>query len=189
VRTNSPSSNERLKINQSSITLSPALAPSGLASTPNRKATDTPAPARKMAQKSIKTALQVSGKSAGGIRPGTSPRTHPGTSPTAATAPVQAVIDETTPFLGAKPLKSRANGLPVPRPPAPKREIPAAQFSQSQAIIRTRYNESIVIMAGAFGLYLHGAATLPNPSMGDIENVEAFTAMIRGFGLPAVGFE
>jgi hypothetical protein len=184
VRTNSPSSNERLKINQSSITLSPTLAPSGLDLKPSRKATATPAPARKMAQKTIKTAPQVSGKSAGGIRPGTSPRTSPTT-----TAPVHAVIGETAPSLGAKPLKSRANGLPVPRPPAHKREIPAAQFSQSQAIIRTRYNESIVIMAGAFGLYLHGAATLPNPSMGDVENVEAFTAMIRGFGLPAVGFE
>jgi hypothetical protein len=188
VRTNSPSKNERLKINQSSITLSPALAPSGLASTPNRKATATPAPARKSGKKSIKTAPQVSGKSAGGIRPGTSPRTHPGTSPTT-TAPVPAVNDATTPSLGAKPLKIRANALPVPRPPAHKREIPAAQFSQSQAVIRTRYNESIVIMAGAFGLYLHGAATLPNPSMGDVENVEAFTAMIRGFGLPAVGFD
>jgi hypothetical protein len=187
VRTNSPSSNEGLKINQSSITLSPALAPSGLASTPNRKASATPTPARKMAKKTIKTAPQVLGKSAGGIRPGTSPATSPGTSPT--TAPLQAVNDATAPSLGAKPLKIRANALAVPRPPAHKRGIPAAQFSQSQAMIRTRYNESIVIMAGAFGLYLHGAATLPNPSMGDVENVEAFTAMIRGFGLPAVGFE
>jgi hypothetical protein len=188
VRTNSPSSNDRLKINQSCITLSPALAPSGLASTPNRKTKATPAPARKMAQKSIKTAPQVSGKSASGIRPGTSPTTSPRTSPTT-TAPVHAVIGATTPFLGAKSLKIRANVVPVPRPPADKREIPAAQFSESKAIIRTRYNESIVIMAGAFGLYLHGAATLPNPSMGDVENVEAFTAMIRGFGLPAVGFD
>jgi hypothetical protein len=138
-----------------------------------------------MAQKSIKTAPQVSGKSAEGIRSSTSP----GTSPTATNAPVQAVIGETAPSLGAKPLKSRAKAMAVPRPPAHKRANPAAQFSQSQAIIRTRYNESIVIMAGAFGLYLHGAATLPNPSMGDVDNVEAFTAMIRGFGLPAVGFE
>jgi hypothetical protein len=186
VRTNSPSSNERLKINQSSTTLSPALAPSGLASTPNRKATATPA--RKITQKSIKTAPQVSGKSTGGIRPGTSPATSPGTSPTTI-APIHVVIDATAPSLGAKPLKSRANVVPVPRPLAHKREIPAAQFSESKAIIRTRYNESIVIMAGAFGLYLHGAATLPNSSMGDVENVEAFTAMIRGFGLPAVGFD
>jgi hypothetical protein len=141
-----------------------------------------------MAQKTIKTAPQVSGKSAGGIRPGTSPATSPGTSPTT-TAPIPEANYETAPFLGAKPLKIRANVVPVPRPHAHKRAIPAAQFSQSQAIIRTRYNESIVIMAGAFGLYLHGAATLPNPSMGDVENVEAFTAMIRGFGLPAVGFE
>jgi hypothetical protein len=81
--------------------------------------------------------------------------------------------------------------MPTPRPPAHKRQIPAAQFSDAngQALLLARYRSALAIMAGAFGLYLHGAATLPNPNMDDVENLEEFTAMIRGFGLPAVGFE
>lgn len=195
MRTNSSSSNERLKINLSSITPSPALAPSGLAPKPRRKALNvaasaTPAPARKSSGKARNTAPQVLVKRERRARAVSLPVTLSN-----AATPTQAMIEgeqsETAPFSGAKPLKNRANVSPVPRPPAQKRAIPAAQFSdeKGQAFILARYHQLLARMAGAFGLYLHGAATLPHPSIDDLTNIEEFTAMIRGFGLPSVGFE
>ncbi len=195
MRTNSSSRSERLKINQSSITSSPALAPSGLAPKPRRRALDvaasaTPAPARKSSGKARNTAPQVLSKAERKARRTTLPATPPHVA-----SPMLAVIEgehiETAPISGAKPLKNRAKVLTVPRPPAQKRAKPAAQFSDEtgQAYILARYHQLLASMAGAFGLYLHGAATLPHPSIDDLTNIEEFTAMIRGFGLPSVGFE
>ncbi len=199
MRTNSSSSNERLKINQSSITPFPALAPSGHTPKPRRRALDvaasaTPAPARKSGRQARDIAPQLASKGKLGIASPAPLAVSPAAYPDAAT-PTRTMIEggpsETSPPSGAKPLKSRANGLPIPRPPAQQRAKPVAQFSdeQGQARILARYHQLLASMAGAFGLYLHGAATLPQPSIDDLTNIEEFTAMIRGFGLPSVGFD
>ena len=159
MRTNNSSNDERLKINQSSVAPPPILAPSGLTPKPRRKA--LPAPNRRLSKKSGKPAPQV--------------------------------VADTAPALsfGEKSVGNRAKGKPAPRSPGEtqKRLVPMPDVPDVNDYTRSRYERALNVLAGAVGLYLHGASTLARPSVGDVENLEEMIAMIRGFGLPSVGFD
>ncbi len=94
-------------------------------------------------------------------------------------------------FLGDKGVEFRANDFAAARPPreAQKRRVPIPNVPDVDANTLARYESALRVLAGAVGLYLHGASTLARPCVGDVENVEEMIAMIRGFGLPSVGFD
>jgi hypothetical protein len=69
-----------------------------------------------------------------------------------------------------------------------EREIPLPDISETTATIRAQYALALAEAAGAIGLYLHGAASLPNPSLADVENLRDVIGMVRSFALDSVGF-
>jgi hypothetical protein len=120
-----------------------------------------------------------------------SPSTRQGTA-----LPATHCAEAPSPLPGTKGVSSRAKGTSATPPPAVaanrakpiKRPVPHADTSDTALAIRTRYERALADVAGAVGLYLHGAATLANPSMGDVDNVCEVAHTIRQFALPSVGF-
>jgi hypothetical protein len=98
-------------------------------------------------------------------------------------------VRETRPLLGTNPpehgtRQSRAKRSAAPPPPRP---VPAPQLDREREAVRVLYMQAVADVAGAVGLYLHGAATLEHPSMSDIQNVRDVADSIRQFALGTVG--